>query len=150
MLVSRIYVVIAIVFFFVVFLLLAFVTPRSSSDGGTLSSRIEMACRERRSPSTFFSGNKSGLKFKRELCGSLAKLGSDYGGWVMCTAGLTPHSIVYSFGIGEDNSWEARLLKDFNPLIFAFDPTPKSLMFSLASPLAKNPKYHIISLGLAP
>jgi FkbM family methyltransferase len=47
--------------------------------------------------------------------------------WCLCPTGLGPDSIVYSFGVGEDVSFELALIEQFNLRIQAFDPTPRSL-----------------------
>lgn len=51
------------------------------------------------------------------------RLGSDYGGWFTDVSSLTPESIVYSFGVGDDISWDREILK-YCP-VYAFDPDPK-------------------------
>lgn len=50
-----------------------------------------------------------------------------YGAWATVTNGLTPASVVYSFGVGEDVSWDLALIKKTGATIHAFDPTPKSI-----------------------
>lgn len=56
-----------------------------------------------------------------------AYLGSDYGGWEICLSGLDTHSIIYSFGIGDDVSFDLALMGTLGATIHAFDPTPRSL-----------------------
>lgn len=53
------------------------------------------------------------------------RFGSDYGGWDVVTTSIDNHSIVYSFGVGEDASFDTALIEKFNLTIHAFDPTPK-------------------------
>ncbi len=53
--------------------------------------------------------------------------GSDYGGYELITAGLDVDSIAYSFGVGEDASFDVALIKRFGLVVHAFDPTPKSM-----------------------
>ncbi len=55
------------------------------------------------------------------------RVGSDYGGWAIVPDGLGPGSIVYSFGIGEDASFDTGLIERFGCAVHAFDPTPKSI-----------------------
>lgn len=50
-----------------------------------------------------------------------------YGGWYTDTSGLHSRSIVYSFGVGDDISWDLALIEKFGCTIFAFDPDPKSV-----------------------
>ncbi len=53
-------------------------------------------------------------------------LGNEYGGHTICLKKLPPVPIVYSFGIGEDASFDMCLIERTGCEIFAFDPTPKS------------------------
>jgi len=55
------------------------------------------------------------------------RFGSAYGGWDIVPAGINMHSIVYSFGVGEDASFDTALIEKFNLTVHAFDPTPKSI-----------------------
>lgn len=55
------------------------------------------------------------------------RFGSDYGGWDVVTTNIDIHSIVYSFGVGEDASFDTALIEKFDLTIHAFDPTPKSI-----------------------
>lgn len=54
-------------------------------------------------------------------------IGSDYGGYSICPTGLPPEPIVYSFGIGEDISFDRAMIEKYNARVFAFDPTAKSI-----------------------
>lgn len=55
--------------------------------------------------------------------------GSDYGGWVICPENLSKTSIIYSFGVGEDTSWDEELIAEYGVKVFGFDPTPKSATY---------------------
>ena len=55
------------------------------------------------------------------------RFGSDYGGWDVANTSIDTHSIVYSFGVGEDASFDTGLIEEYNLIIHAFDPTPKSI-----------------------
>lgn len=52
--------------------------------------------------------------------------GSTYGGFYYLSQFLNDESIVYSFGIGEDISFDLDLIKNYKCNIHGFDPTPKS------------------------
>src|SRR4051812_12891890 len=58
-------------------------------------------------------------------------LGSDYGGWTLFPA-LSADSIIYSFGIGEDASFDRAVMKRYKSSLFAFDPTPRSIKWVAA------------------
>lgn len=55
--------------------------------------------------------------------------GSEYGGFYVNKDHLNDNSIVYSFGIGEDISFDLQLIHRFNCKVFGFDPTPKAIDF---------------------
>ncbi len=52
--------------------------------------------------------------------------GADYGAWTLCPDGLAPDSVVYSFGIGNDISFDLDLIRRYGVRVYAFDPTPAS------------------------
>jgi FkbM family methyltransferase len=53
--------------------------------------------------------------------------GSPYGGWAVLAGSIHPESVVYSFGIGEDASFDLALIQRHGCTVHGFDPTPKSL-----------------------
>lgn len=53
--------------------------------------------------------------------------GSCYGGWTLDPDPLGKESIIYSFGIGEDASFDRSVIDYFGAEVFAFDPTPRSI-----------------------
>lgn len=54
-------------------------------------------------------------------------LGNQGADWTIIQNGLNKNSIVYSFGIGTDISFELKLIDNFGVIVNAFDPTPSSL-----------------------
>ena len=56
-----------------------------------------------------------------------AFLGSWRGGWTIPDGALTQASIVYSFGLGEDVSFDLALIERFERVAHAFDPTRSPL-----------------------
>lgn len=58
------------------------------------------------------------------------KVGSDYGGWWIATDGLKDKPlIVFSFGLGEDISFDTKIMQMYDCKVFGFDPTPKSIKY---------------------
>jgi FkbM family methyltransferase len=53
--------------------------------------------------------------------------GNAYGGFFICNKFLNEKSIIYSFGIGEDISFDENVINNHNCQVFGFDPTPKSI-----------------------
>ena len=67
------------------------------------------------------------LLIKPDLSCEKERFGSDYGGWDVVAKNLDSHSVVYSFGVGEDASFDTALIEKYDLIIHAFDPTPKSV-----------------------
>ena len=75
--------------------------------------------------------------------------GSKYGGWWYNAALLDKSSVIYSFGLGEDTSWDEAILHEgFD--VYGFDPTPKSAAYVLArEELRAQPgNFHFTAEGL--
>ena len=53
--------------------------------------------------------------------------GSRYGGWNVVVDRVNENSIIYSFGVGEDISFDLELIQKYNAVVHAFDPTPRSI-----------------------
>jgi FkbM family methyltransferase len=64
--------------------------------------------------------------------------GSDYGGWTLCPDELHSGSVVYSFGLGTDISFDRALIDRFGLVVHAFDPTPGSVAWLKQQPLPDN------------
>lgn len=59
----------------------------------------------------------------------LTSLGTEYGKHYVNIELINKDSIVYSFGIGEDVSFDLELIKLTNCNIYGFDPTPKAIKY---------------------
>jgi FkbM family methyltransferase len=53
--------------------------------------------------------------------------GSGYGSWSVFPNALSASSIIYSFGIGEDATFDREVMDVYQASVFAFDPTPRSI-----------------------
>jgi len=73
--------------------------------------------------------------------------GSDYGGFYVHDNILSDNSIVYSFGIGKDISFDRALVTKFGCAVFGFDPTPKSIAWCEEQELPEN--FSFFGYGLA-
>jgi FkbM family methyltransferase len=56
-------------------------------------------------------------------------IGNKYGGFFLHSDILNSNSIIYSVGIGEDISFDMRIINKLKCRVFGFDPTPKSVEF---------------------
>jgi len=54
-------------------------------------------------------------------------IGNDYGGFYVNLDALNKDSIIYSFGIGEDISFDKGIIRETGATVYGFDPTPKSI-----------------------
>lgn len=73
--------------------------------------------------------------------------GSDYGGKWLVENSLTENSVVYSFGVGEDVSFDLSVIDRYGSQVFAFDPTPKAITYG--SDFADvEPRFHFFPVAL--
>jgi FkbM family methyltransferase len=63
------------------------------------------------------------IKIKKEW------MESEYGGFYIVPTLLNKNSIVYSFGVGEDASFDEDIINKVGCPVYCFDPTPKSKIF---------------------
>ena len=68
-------------------------------------------------------------------------VGSYHAGYSICPTDLGPSSIIYSFGLGDDISFDLELIEKYGCKVFGADPTPKSLEFLGKLDLPYNFKY---------
>jgi FkbM family methyltransferase len=67
--------------------------------------------------------------------------GNSYGGFYVFPGCLNANSIVYSFGIGEDISFDKAIIENHNCSVFGFDPTPKSINWVMGQKLPDGFKF---------
>jgi FkbM family methyltransferase len=85
--------------------------------------------------------------FRRRIRCAREFLGTEYGGYYVCPDGLDRESVVYSFGVGEDISFDLALIDRFGCRVHAFDPTPKSM--SWLARVDTPPSFHFHPYGLS-
>ena len=79
----------------------------------------------------------------------LLRYGNEYGGYILYTDLIGENPIVYSFGIGEDISFDLDILNRHGGEIYAFDPTPKSKKFIQGNKSTESGRIRFFSYGLA-
>jgi len=67
--------------------------------------------------------------------------------WTFCPMEINRASIVYSFGIGRDISFDLALIENFGLRVFAFDPTPKSVAWLKSQELPSEFQYFPLGLS---
>ena len=73
--------------------------------------------------------------------------GTESGGWDIVVDEITSDSVVLSFGVGEDISFDLGLIEKFNLIIHGFDPTPKSIKWVESQEIPKNFVLHKVGLA---
>ena len=74
-------------------------------------------------------------------------IGTDYGGYGICPTALPSEPIVYSFGIGEDISFDLGLIERYRARVFAFDPTSKAVTWVQAQKLPESFQWFDYGIG---
>lgn len=71
--------------------------------------------------------------------GRVSVFGNPDAEWAVPKDQLQSTSIIYSFGIGEDASFDLQLIKEVGCTVHAFDPTPRAIEYAntIATPLLK-------------
>lgn len=67
--------------------------------------------------------------------------GNSYGGFFVNPDIINNSSIVYSFGIGKDISFDKEMINAHNCKVFAFDPTPQSINWLSSQDLPQGYEY---------
>lgn len=73
--------------------------------------------------------------------------GNGYGGFYVCPEVINSKSVVYSFGIGEDISFDIAIIENHDCHVFGFDPTPKSINWVKSQSLPL--KFSFFELGIS-
>ena len=75
--------------------------------------------------------------------------GSEYGGFAIYDKNIKRKrkSIVFSFGVGEDISFDLDLIERYNCEVYAFDPTPKSINWVKKQNI--DDRFHFFPYGIS-
>lgn len=84
---------------------------------------------------------------RRQLKRKRMKFGKRFADWTFCPDSIHKDSVVYSFGVGGDISFDLHLMKHFNLKIHAFDPSPGSIAWIGKQDLPEG--FHFHPYGLA-
>ena len=75
------------------------------------------------------------------------KFGNKNAEWTISPNNINDNSIVYSFGVGNDISFDLAIIKNYGVKLYAFDPTPKSAIWLEKQSLPIN--FIFSKIGLA-
>lgn len=81
-------------------------------------------------------------RFKEQKKCLKKHFGSVNGGWTIALERINKKTIVYSFGIGTDISFDLDLIKKYSLIVNAFDPTPRSLDWLKEQEIPENLKIY--------
>lgn len=79
-------------------------------------------------------------------CWPMQRYGSSYGGWIVSPEFLSPESICYCAGCGEDISFDLALIEAFGCTVHGFDPTPRAVDY-VRKVADGNPRYKFAPIG---
>lgn len=102
---------------------------------------------------TLFGGfGQHKRQFEGLICGAYLRrtqldckrlfLGNKGALWCVFPDGLTSSNVVYSFGVGEDISFDLELISRFGVRVHAFDPTPRSIQWLGRHSLPEGFEFH--------
>jgi FkbM family methyltransferase len=75
-------------------------------------------------------------------------LGTIYGGWVIAPDGFNANSVMYSFGVGNDISFDLAAIEKFGITVHGFDPSPEAIRWiSEKTDLPARYIFHPYGLG---
>jgi FkbM family methyltransferase len=81
---------------------------------------------------------KARVSFKTQV----ERHGTVYGGWNIIPSSLNKQSVVYSFGIGEDITFDLSVIEKYQCKVHGFDPTPRVIDWLNGQKLPKEFVFH--------
>jgi FkbM family methyltransferase len=82
-----------------------------------------------------------------ELAAATVTLGERHAGWTFAPAHLNAASVIYSFGAGEDISFDCQLVRRWQATVHVFDPTPRSIAWMKKQSLPDGFVFHPYGLA---
>lgn len=69
------------------------------------------------------------------------------GGWYTVIDDINSNSVIYSFGIGDNASWDLAMIEKFGCVVHAFDPTPDSVAWVAKQDLPQQFRFNAEGLS---
>lgn len=85
--------------------------------------------------------------YRPQLSVPYEMIGTAYGAWPVPTILRNACPLVYSFGVGEDVSWDVGCIERYGWTVFAFDPTPRCLTWIGQQQLPPSFRFEPLGLG---
>lgn len=73
-------------------------------------------------------------------------LGTEYGGWPLLFDTVSG-SVIFSFGVGEDVSFDLAAIEEYDCIVHGFDPTPRSIRWVEKQNLPEEFTFHPIGIA---
>lgn len=89
----------------------------------------------------------SDVFIRKQLDCGVLYLGNTGTSWPVCPEALPNQPLVYSFGVGEDVSFDLELIRRFHATVHAFDPTPRSIAWIAGQEVPE--RFHFHPCGIA-
>jgi FkbM family methyltransferase len=77
----------------------------------------------------------------------IQEFGSKYGRWAIDATRMSESTVIASFGLGDDVSFEDEVIARFGCRVVGFDPTPRSLQYLAQRPPSPNFNSHAYALA---
>jgi FkbM family methyltransferase len=84
---------------------------------------------------------------KKDINIDTESMGNEFASWTFYPSLLNEKSVVYSFGVGDDISFDLALINKFDLQVFAFDPTPKSVDWVATQNITKQFVFHPVGVA---
>ena len=78
---------------------------------------------------------------------STETLGTVYGGHSVLTSVVDQAPVLYSFGVGEDISFDLAMMQRFDAQVFACDPTPRAVNFLEGQELSSSFQFKAVAVS---
>ena len=78
---------------------------------------------------------------------STETLGTVYGGHSVLTSVVDKAPVLYSFGVGEDISFDLAMMQRFDAQVFACDPTPRAVNFIEGQELSSSFQFKAVAVS---
>ncbi|MFT5259771.1 MAG: FkbM family methyltransferase [Saprospiraceae bacterium] len=89
----------------------------------------------------------AGIVVNSKLSGEIQFFGDRTGMWPLYSAFPNKGGLIYSFGVGNNLSWELELLENYPAQIFTYDPTPASIDWVASQLLPEGLNFSPIGLA---
>lgn len=85
--------------------------------------------------------------YKYDIRPKMKHLGSIYGGWMIVPELLHSDSVAYSFGVGNDITFDLDMIRRFGLTVHGFDPSPLAIKWLDTQRTSSNYIFHPWGLG---